>query len=203
MPPPNLARRDRLADAAIGLIAREGARGLTHRAVDAEAGEPPGTTSRYFRSRQALLEAAADRILAMHLAELARAPAGPVDEGAIADHMSGLAHAALTRERPRHLAALELFLESTRRPELRARMTAARQAQISLVRQIHHAAGVELTDHAAAMLVAGVTGLLFMALTTPESLGLRSPEDIREPVRQIAAAAIRSVKPAPAARSSR
>jgi DNA-binding transcriptional regulator YbjK len=190
MPPPNLARRDRLADAAVGLIAREGARGLTHRAVDAEAGEPPGTTSRYFRSRKALLEAAADRILALHLADLARAPAGPVDEAAIAEHMAGLAHAALTRERPRHLAALELFLESTRRPELRARMTAARQAQISLVRQIHHAAGVELTDHAAAMLVSGVTGLLLMGLTTPESLGLRGPEDIREPVRQVAAAAI-------------
>jgi DNA-binding transcriptional regulator YbjK len=202
MPPPNLARRDRLADAAIGVIAREGARGLTHRAVDAQADEPPGTTSRYFRSRQALLEAAADRILALHLAELAHPPAGPLKEGAIADHMAALAHAALTRERPRHLAALELFVESTRRPELRARMTAARQAQISLVRQIHRAAGVELTDHAAAMLVSGVTGLLFMGLTTPESLGLRSPEDIREPTRQITAAAVRNAKAVPAARSA-
>jgi len=199
MPLPNLARRDRLADAAIGVIAREGARGLTHRAVDVEAGEPPGTTSRYFRSRRALLGAAADRILAQHLADLARAPAGPVAEGTIVDHIAGLIHAALTRDRPRHLAALELFLESTRRPELRTQMTAARQAQISLIRQIHHAAGVELTDHAAAMLVSGVTGLLFMGLTTPEPLGLHSPEDICEPVRQIAAAAIRTVKPTPSA----
>jgi DNA-binding transcriptional regulator YbjK len=191
MPPPNLARRDRLADAAIGLIAREGSRGLTHRAVDAEAGEPPGTTSRYFRSRHALLGAVADRILALHLADLARAPAGPVTQEAIVDHLAGLVHAALTRERPRHLAALELFLESSRRPELRARMTAARQTQISLVRQIHHAAAVELTDHAAAMLVSGVTGLVFMGLTTPEPLGLHSPEDIRDLVRQVAATASR------------
>jgi hypothetical protein len=102
-----------------------------------------------------------------------------MDESAIADHLAGLIHAALTRERPRHLAAMELFLESTRRPELRARMTAARQAQISLVRQIHLTAGVELTDRAAAMLVSGVTGLLFMGLTTPEPLGLDNPENIR------------------------
>jgi hypothetical protein len=61
---------------------------------------------------------------------------------------------------------------------------------------------VELTDHAAAILVSGVTGLLLIALTTPEPLGLRSPEDIRAPIRQIAAAAIQSVKAAPAAKSS-
>jgi hypothetical protein len=59
---------------------------------------------------------------------------------------------------------------------------------------------VELTDHAATMLVSGVTGLLFMGLTTPEPLGLRDPEDIREPARQIAAA-IPNVRPAPAAGS--
>jgi DNA-binding transcriptional regulator YbjK len=188
VPPPNQARRDRLADAAIGLIAREGARGLTHRAVDAEADEPPGTTSRYFRSREALLGAAADRILALHLADLARAPADPITEGAITEHLAVLVHLALTRERPRHLAALELFLESTRRPQLRARMTAARQAQIALVRQIHRAAGVELTDHGAAVLVSGVTGLLFVGLTTPEPLGLNGPEDVHKLVRQVAAA---------------
>ena len=48
MPPFNALRRDHLADAAIELLAREGARGLTHRGVDAQAAEPPGTTSRYF-----------------------------------------------------------------------------------------------------------------------------------------------------------
>ena len=37
MPPFNAERRDRLADAAIEVLAHEGARGLTHRAVDAQA----------------------------------------------------------------------------------------------------------------------------------------------------------------------
>src|SRR5687768_11877636 len=70
MAPVNQARRDRLADAAIEVLARLGARGLTHRAVDAEAGEPPGTTSRYFRTREALMSGVAQRIRQLHFADL-------------------------------------------------------------------------------------------------------------------------------------
>ena len=94
MPPFNAVRRDRLADAAIELLAREGARGLTHRAVDAEAGEPAGTTSRYFRTRDALTAAAVDRIRDLHLGDLARAPRGPVDRSAIGDHLAAMVHSA-------------------------------------------------------------------------------------------------------------
>jgi DNA-binding transcriptional regulator YbjK len=52
--------RDRLRDAAIKVLAEEGGRGLTHRAVDAAADMPPGTTKNYFPTRQSLLRAAAD-----------------------------------------------------------------------------------------------------------------------------------------------
>src|SRR5262245_33335634 len=130
MPPFNTARRARLADAAIELLAREGARGVTHRAVDAEAGEPPGTTSRSFRTRGALLAAAVERVRELHFADLARGPRGPVEADAIGDHLADMVHAALTVNRSRHLAAVELFLESTRRPELQAAMAATRTAQI-------------------------------------------------------------------------
>jgi DNA-binding transcriptional regulator YbjK len=188
VPAANVARRDHLADAAIDLLGRLGARGLTHRAVDAEAGEPPGTTSRYFRTRHALLCGAAERIQALHFADLARAPRGRLARAAVADHLGGLVLAALTRQRPRHLAALELYLEATRRPELRAALTNARRAQIALIQEIHHAAGIELTYHQAAMLVTGLTGLIFTALSTPEAIGLRRPEDVADLVRQMVAA---------------
>ena len=36
-------RRQRLADAGLAVLAREGARGLTHRALDREAGVPTPT----------------------------------------------------------------------------------------------------------------------------------------------------------------
>src|SRR5690606_33148997 len=58
----NDARRQALADAGIAVLAREGSRGLTHRAVDSEAGVPVGTTSNYFRSREALVTGLFDRI---------------------------------------------------------------------------------------------------------------------------------------------
>ncbi|MER7821227.1 TetR/AcrR family transcriptional regulator [Streptomyces sp. NPDC096097] len=57
----NQDRRDRLRDAAIAVLAREGGRGLTHRAVDAAAAVPTGTAKNYFPTRDALLRAAAER----------------------------------------------------------------------------------------------------------------------------------------------
>jgi DNA-binding transcriptional regulator YbjK len=198
MPPFNAGRRDRLADAAIELLAREGVRGLTHRAVDAQAGEPPGTTSRYFRTRDALTRAAVERVRDLHFADLARAPRGPVERTAIGDHLAAMVHGALTVNRARHLAVLELFLESTRRPELHEAMAATRTSQVQLMREIHLAAGIDLTPAQAAMLVAAITGLVHTALTTPEAVGVHSPDDVRDLVR----AAVDMVHAAPVAATS-
>ncbi|MGA8791184.1 MAG: TetR family transcriptional regulator [Paenarthrobacter sp.] len=55
-------RRTELADAALAVVAAKGLKGLTHRAVDAQAGVAVGTTSNYFRNRAALVSAAVDRV---------------------------------------------------------------------------------------------------------------------------------------------
>ncbi|GAA3280314.1 TetR/AcrR family transcriptional regulator [Paenarthrobacter aurescens] len=55
-------RRTELADAALAVVAAKGLKGLTHRAVDAQAGVSLGTTSNYFRNRAALMGAAVDRV---------------------------------------------------------------------------------------------------------------------------------------------
>jgi DNA-binding transcriptional regulator YbjK len=182
MPPFNAARRDRLADAAIVLLAEEGARGLTHRAVDASAGEPAGTTSRYFRTRDALLHGTVARIRELHFADLARAPRGPVGDRAVGEHLAAMVQAAVTVNRARHLAMSELFLEGTRRPDLRAALNDTRTAQIKLMREVHLAAGLELSEHQAAMLVTAITGVVLVALTTPEAIGVHSPADLRDVV---------------------
>ena len=67
-------RRLRIADAALAVLGESGSRGLTHRAVDEAADLPPGSTSNHFRTREALLEAAARR----H-AELDLPPTADVD----------------------------------------------------------------------------------------------------------------------------
>lgn len=52
------------------LLADEGIRGLTHRAVDRKAAMPAGTTSAYFRTRAALLTGLVTRLVQLDQAEL-------------------------------------------------------------------------------------------------------------------------------------
>jgi hypothetical protein len=95
-----------------------------------------------------------------------------------------MVHAAITTNRVRHLAVIELFLEATRRPELHAAMSALRSSQIQLMRDIHRAAGLELAPADAALLVTAITGIVHFALTTPEAIDLRSPDEVRPLVRR-------------------
>ncbi|MFE4516043.1 TetR/AcrR family transcriptional regulator [Kitasatospora sp. NPDC056783] len=149
MTPPRLTppRPTLVADAAIVLIAERGLRGLTHRAVDEEAGLPAGSTSNLARTRAALLELALTRIVEREtedypvLTEDSPAGAPPVGTppvGAAASIPAVMAptptaardllvevgadllYRALTSGRRLTLARMELALEATRRPELRA-----------------------------------------------------------------------------------
>ncbi|GLZ76532.1 hypothetical protein Afil01_13390 [Actinorhabdospora filicis] len=66
----NPARRIQIGEAAVHVIAREGCRGLTHRAVDREAALPIGTTINYHRTREDLLLAAAKHLIGAHVVEV-------------------------------------------------------------------------------------------------------------------------------------
>jgi len=63
-------RREAIADAAIAVIARDGVRSLTHRALDRELELPPGSTSYYLRTRRDLLAATVDRLAQRTVADL-------------------------------------------------------------------------------------------------------------------------------------
>ena len=63
-------RRQRIANAGIALIARGGTHRLTHRAVDAEAGLPNGSTSYYARSRHDLIRLVMEQLSAESQADL-------------------------------------------------------------------------------------------------------------------------------------
>lgn len=58
-------RRTLIADSAIEVVARDGVRALTHRAVDSEAGLPSGSTSYYCRTRAQLIALTVDRLTAL------------------------------------------------------------------------------------------------------------------------------------------
>ncbi|MDF0532476.1 TetR family transcriptional regulator [Tsukamurella sp. 8F] len=141
-----MSRRDEVADAAIEVLGRRGLRGLTHRAVDAAAGVPDGTTSNHFRSRATLIRGALDRMVQADLGfweVLAAAGALPSTPDEVA-----LATAEYVREcvgpgRVRSVARLNLFAEAAVDGELAAPLRAARQTIEEAGKRIGAAAGFE------------------------------------------------------------
>ncbi|MER6503542.1 TetR family transcriptional regulator [Streptomyces sp. NPDC001455] len=171
-------RRQELANAAIGTLARAGMRGLTHRAVDEAAGVPTGTCSYYFRTRQALLQATVERLAEADLADLADRPVitEPADIAQVAAVAAGLVERWVTDGRERMLARYELSLESTRRPELHAVLVAAGEAYRAVAQDLLTAMGACDPPSQAPILVAFLDGLVFDHLAGAGALDLTSDE---------------------------
>lgn len=115
-------RAEVVADAAVTVLARDGLRGLTHRAVDAQAALPDGSTSNCFRSRTALLNAVLDRLEELDMAALRAGP--PPDASSIrtlADHLArNVALMTTDRHSRATRARIALLLDETARPAIDA-----------------------------------------------------------------------------------
>ncbi|MBL7486898.1 TetR family transcriptional regulator [Frankia sp. AgB1.9] len=119
-------RRDDLLDAAIDLLGEQGVRALTHRAVDAAAGLSAGSTSNYFRTREALFDAIVERFAARERAnweELA-ARLEPRTTTDLARALAVFARDSAGRDRALTLSRYAILVEASRRPELRAQLGA-------------------------------------------------------------------------------
>ncbi|MFF7454046.1 TetR/AcrR family transcriptional regulator [Kitasatospora sp. NPDC008115] len=169
----NPARRTALTDAAIDVLADQGARGLTFRAVDVRAGVPAGTASNYFANRDDLLDQTARHIHhrltpdPVVIADLMRAPRDRV-------LVTALMHDLLRRidaDRSGYLAMLELRLEATRRPEMRAQLTATIREQLEANIAYHLDEGFPGDRETVVVLYLAMTGLLIEHLTLPGVLG--------------------------------
>lgn len=156
-------RRTVITDAAISTLARQGMRGFTHRAVDRTAGLAEGSTSYYFRTRQALLVAALERMTVLDLADVGDLPTpqSKIDFRALTALLDEVMTAWLTTGRERTLARYELTLEATRRPELRAALVAGGERFRVLAEQLLAAAGVAEARRRGRALVAALDGLVF------------------------------------------
>ncbi|BCJ76651.1 hypothetical protein CS0771_61950 [Catellatospora sp. IY07-71] len=175
-----------ITDAAIELVAELGMRGLTHRAVDARAGLPPGTTSAYYRTRKALIEALVHRIADLDSADLERnalpadaAPAlpavlGPAELDQLAVQVAVVMDGWLTTGRTRTLARYAALLEATHHPELRT-ILAYGNASRTQARALLAAAGADDPEQAGPQFVACVDGLLFDRLIGAGALGAPPP----------------------------
>ncbi|MEQ4305701.1 TetR family transcriptional regulator [Plantactinospora sp. B6F1] len=217
------ARRDRFAvitDAAIELVAELGMRGLTHRAVDGRAGLPLGSTSAYFRTRKALIEAVVRRLADLDRADLeatdlpveaatgpavppgGSGPLGPRELDQLANRIAGLLDRWLTAGRIRTLARYACLLEATHHPELREILSygiASRTQARALLGQ----AGAADPERSGKHLVACLDGLLFDRLVGAGSLDAPVPgseqsrQDLYQAVRTVLFAMAATGSPAP------
>ena len=166
----NDQRRATLVDAAIEVLAREGARGLTFRAVDAEAAVPAGTASNYFASRDDLLTQAGARVyerLQPDDTMIARQQAAGRDRETYAVLMRELV-GRVAGFRTGYLALLELRLEATRRPELRKVLTERVRADVDANVAHHEASGLPGDAMAVKLLMLTLNWLIVEQLTLPD-----------------------------------
>ncbi|MEV7229975.1 MULTISPECIES: TetR family transcriptional regulator [Polymorphospora] len=178
----NPARRTALLDAAIEVLARDGSRGLTLRAVDTQAAVPTGTTSNYFTNRADLLAQVMRRTrerLTPDPAELADTMTAPPSADLTVTLMRAIVE-RMRRDRSSHLALLELRLEATRRPELHAELTRFLAADLAANIDFHVDAGLPGDRRGVVLLYLAMFGLIIEDLTVPGLLAPHRPDTLIE-----------------------
>jgi AcrR family transcriptional regulator len=167
-------RRAQIADAALKVLAREGARRVTHRTIDRFLGLPEGSTSYYFRTRVELLSAAAHRLVELDLsdmtwqAEMAGKPAGAVRIEDYADRLSETLLDWLSPEkRDRTLAKSELFLETSRDETIRQIMLKIRHQFGADMNNVFRVLGARNPEQAAYSLLLFTLGAVYSRALTP------------------------------------
>lgn len=182
MPQSNEPRRRALTDAAIALLAESGVHGVTHRAAEKAARLPPGTASNYFRSREALLIATAQRVGELHRADMDHAArehtASTTETASVTSSRAGTAEQlidllssslleAATTYRTRYLAIFELRLEALRRPALASALADLVDHSVRFTAGHHADLGLFIPPDRIPSLVTLYGGALFTLVTTP------------------------------------
>ncbi|MEZ7237739.1 TetR/AcrR family transcriptional regulator [Rhodococcus sp. GXMU-t2271] len=175
----NPERRAQLADAGLRVLGADGARKLTHRAVDREAGVPLGTCANYFPTRDDLLGALGARIFERLAPEPDRleALAGRTpDVDLYVDYMRYLVERT-TAQPDLTVALMELRLESRRSPGLAEVLGATLSRNYRLDVEFNDAAGLPATALDVALLHFAIDGLL-LDLLTPSIGADATPDEL-------------------------
>lgn len=164
------ARRRQILDAAVTVLATQGWRGLTHRAIDRAAQLPEGSSSAYYRSRSALQSSMAEYVV-WQLAVDVEALAAELDQRpGDHDHAVAATSATFSRwldESDLLTARLELTLAAARDDELAAQLRDSRAALATIVDDILECGGHPHSGAVSATIVAAVDGVLIAALLRP------------------------------------
>lgn len=161
-------RRTVLLDAALEIVGTQGMRGLTHRAVDAAAAVPAGSTSNYFRTREALILGIVERFIARERA-MATGPDDGVDPSpdGVATAFGRFAHRALGPDRAVTLARYVILVETGQNPGLREGMAAGADQVDRWALDLISRAGSQHPERDLGILANYVTGLVLHELALP------------------------------------
>lgn len=165
-------RRDRLLDEGLRLLGGGGLGAITHRSVEAAAGVPHGSVTYWFGSREGLVAAMVDRLVAHSEAQvtvIARDVAASLSAGRApdAEAVATALAAWIERSADWHVARMELELAAVRDPRLRVRMREAAQVFWRLCEPLARAAGSQDPKRDGRAMAAMVDGLLLDRLAHP------------------------------------
>lgn len=166
------ARAVLVADAAIDVLAEGGLRGLTHRAVDACARLPQGSTANLFPTRSALLGAVLARLVESEqgvVDGLHPQALGAATPAALLELLAAGVADALDAGRARTLARAALHLEARRSPELAEQLKRSTRYWWDYVGDTLAQLGVPQSRQQARLLLAYIDGVISDQLTWPEA----------------------------------
>lgn len=122
--PTDHARRERIAQAAIAVVAERGVEGVTHRAIAAAAGVPLGSTTYHFATLDDLLAVALRAAAEANIQRLLEWEKDLPHDADLAAALTDLLMRGLTEVRPQTVVGYELYVAALHRPQLRPASTA-------------------------------------------------------------------------------
>lgn len=167
--------RSRALDAALALVGEEGIRSLTHARVDERAGLPKGSTSNWFRTRDALVAGVVTWLAEQERADFDNAP-HPVIETPddFIDALSGTIALQTGPLASRTRARFSLFLEAAGSPELLAPMLAQRAVFVAWTTDLLARIGAPAPSDAVRTVMAAGDGLVLHRVTVDPDAEIRS-----------------------------
>lgn len=166
--------RTRALDAALTLVGEEGIRALTHTRVDDRARLPKGSTSNWFRTREALLAGVVTWLAESERADFASVDLPVIDDAEqLIDAFCGMIAAETGPFAARTRARFALFLEGTHSPELLAPLLQQRAIYVEWVTGLLAGAGARHPADAARTFMAAADGIVLHRVTVDPDAAIR------------------------------
>ena len=166
--------KERALEAALALVGEQGIRALTHARVDERAGLPKGSTSNWFRTRDALVTGVTVWLAESERADFAAAKIPPVDTPAqLVDALSDMIWIETGRFAARTRARYALFLEGARDPALLTPLLEQRRVYVQWTTDLLAHVGAAAPAAAARALMAAADGLVLHRVTVDPDAAIR------------------------------